>query len=814
MNVSYHTWLKITHVIYILTRSHAPQDVPRFSVRPEYIKKFTISEHTVLTVDDVDNHPLGFGILPQRDGRTAPIYLRAASLEEKQAWIDTIGSLCAIARRFASVEKKRVIGVGGQGIVYEAFVKDLNITIAMKEIEINSEHNMKSALAEANMLKDIMEHVAHPNIIAIKKIIHFGPKFYLIFPLCTGGELLDHIVKQRHFKEHHALKIARDIISALDALHAHNILHLDIKPENILYESLEPDAVIKLTDFGLSRLFADVSSKQQRAMPTATELLEKRKQFIDLGLYASDSIMGTIGYMSPELILTGYVSAAADVFAAGVVLYIMLCGDRPFTSRSNRQTFLKTITGSYRMNTPEWQGISADTKTLVNRMLEVDPATRITTKEILNLPVIQQFDHDHASPLSPESDSDSKNSAATIANMTHLVKELKAEKMVYGMTLLNRPKRAEPSLTIGVMPDMHSDLAAIYLTALQSEDLKNPWNNEHIRLGLKGACNRMGDELGRLTILQYMGIYRKCGLGGVRSPLVDMEEDVGLALLLSFVDSDGDGLITANDVLTANSLIANRHEIFLGVLFAIYVESLPNSLHEPSPLLPQLLAGPAVRQVIATKALRVNNFNNDDDRGGSGGDSSESPRPPTTTAAATYQLLERQYITAEHVAYIFQKYGYPSENGRKVFDALFDVLVATGSRRSKFDPDAAAEEDDDDSEDNDLPSPSPSPSPYPIESKDGQIRPQKKIFLDQFIGRFHSGDELFVFLIFHFVLICMYCMYIYRADTRGRCSCVGGSTAWPALPVRPGAGYQRQDPLSHGGQGKQKGCMGRQGGYR
>eukprot|EP01036_Dinobryon_divergens_P033310 gene33310-43066_t len=701
----------------VIMRSRAPEDVPRFSVRPEYIKRFTITEHTILTVDDVENHPFGFGILPEKDGRTAPIYLRASSAEEKQAWIDTFGALCTIARRFASVEKKRVIGVGGQGIVYEAVVKDLNITIAMKEIEIKSEHQMKSALAEANMLKDIMERVAHPNIIAIKKIIHFGPKFYLIFPLCTGGELLDHIIRQRHFKEHHALKITRDIISALDALHAHNILHLDIKPENILYESLEPDAEIKLTDFGLSRLFSDVPSKQQqqqRAMPTPAELLEKRKQFIDLGLYASDSIMGTIGYMSPELILTGYVSAAADVFAAGVVLYIMLCGDRPFTSRSNRQTFLKTITGSYRMNTPEWQSVSAETKALVNRMLDVDPATRITTKEILQLPVMQAFDH-ASPPLSPDSDSDSNKSAVTIANMTHLVKELKAEKMVHGMSLLNRPKRAEASVTVGVMPDMQSDLATVYLTSLQSEDLKNPWNNEHTRLGLKGACNRMGDELGRLTLLQYMGIYRKIGLGGVRLPLQDMSsEDVGLALLLSFVDSDGDGLITANDVLTANSLIANRHEIFLGVLFAIYVESLPNSLGEPSALLPQLLVGPTLRQVIAAKALKVNNFD-------------------ISPAASANQLLERQYITAEHVAYIFQKYGHPSENGMKVFDGLFDMLVATGSQRSKYDPDTAAAEDDDDLEDSDPPTPNPSPAPTPSETKEGHSRPLKKIFLDQFI---------------------------------------------------------------------------------
>ena len=101
-------------------------------------------------------------------------------------------------------------------------------------------------------------------------------------------------------------------------------------------ESKEPDAKIKLTDFGLSK-----SVDLTIGTPTAEELKTKTQEFVSLGTH-NRKLCGTMGFMSPELILTGHISPATDVFAAGVVLYIMLCGYRPFYSRSDRQTFLRT----------------------------------------------------------------------------------------------------------------------------------------------------------------------------------------------------------------------------------------------------------------------------------------------------------------------------------------------------------------------------------------------------------------------------------------------------------------------------------------
>jgi serine/threonine protein kinase len=85
-------------------------------------------------------------------------------------------------------------------------------------------------------------------------LLQVGNKFYLVFPLCTGGELYEHVIRKGHFTEYDAAVLMRDLVSALHELHQHDILHLDIKPENILFESDAPDARVKITDFGLSKV--------------------------------------------------------------------------------------------------------------------------------------------------------------------------------------------------------------------------------------------------------------------------------------------------------------------------------------------------------------------------------------------------------------------------------------------------------------------------------------------------------------------------------------------------------------------------------
>ena len=245
-------------------------------------------------------------------------------------------------------EKVRVLGVGGTGIVYELLHKTNGQKFAMKEMEIKNKPQMEMAIQEAEMLKDIMENISHPNIMHIEKVFQVGSKFYLVFPLCTGGELYEHIIRRGHFTEDDAANLMRDLISGLNALHEHDILHLDIKPENLLFDNMSKDAKIKITDFGLSKMFSNIQPNERR-MPTMDEINAKLKAFLDSGILDRERLRGTVGYMAPELILTGHSSKATDVFAAGVVLYILLCGHPPFHSKSNREVLEKTAKGQYKM---------------------------------------------------------------------------------------------------------------------------------------------------------------------------------------------------------------------------------------------------------------------------------------------------------------------------------------------------------------------------------------------------------------------------------------------------------------------------------
>jgi serine/threonine protein kinase len=296
-------------------------------------------------------------------------------------------------------EKVRVLGVGGTGIVYELLHKTNGSRFAMKEMEIKNKTQMKMAVSEAVMLKDIMENVSHPNIMHIERVFQVGSKFYMVFPLCTGGELYEHIIKRGHFTEHDAAQITYDLVSGLHALHEHEILHLDIKPENILFDSNDDDAKIKITDFGLSKVFSSEDQQQQNSNFSMKVMEEKLAAFLECGETYKEQLRGTIGYMSPELILTGHCSKATDVFAAGVVLYILLCGRPPFNSKSNREVLERTARGIYKISGGEWDAISSDAKDLVQRMLTTNPLERITTAQILQHPWLRQLEDDEVGEL-------------------------------------------------------------------------------------------------------------------------------------------------------------------------------------------------------------------------------------------------------------------------------------------------------------------------------------------------------------------------------------------------------------------------------
>lgn len=610
------------------------------------ITKAQITSATFVDREDIDGHPHGFAI-HINDGKSPTWYLRADSTREKKSWLMRLGHVHAIVRWLEEFEKVRVLGVGGTGIVYELLHKTNGQRYAMKEMEIKNKAQMQMAVAEAEMLKEIMENISHPNIMHIEKVFQVGNKFYLVFPLCTGGELYEHVIRRGHFTEQDAAMLMRDLISGLHALHQRDILHLDIKPENILFESMAEDARIKITDFGLSKVF-NASNVENRRAPSVDEMAQKLKAFQESGVLQRDRLRGTVGYMSPELILAGISSEATDVWASGVVLFILLSGRPPFQSKSNRDILEKSARGDYSMEGKEWEGVSEEAKDLVRKMLIVDPEKRIKCEEILAHPWLKIAD---PTPGTAAKAAAGGSSGMVKQGSLHLdsalralsghVKDRKIEKLAMSFTRLvsslqqGKGDRSMASQLMGVDGDNGAD----DMLGVMNPELKDALISAFNKLGVGGDGVSSN---GRFTTEQFLAVMNHFGYGGQGG-----SGGVALMLMCRFIDRDGDGFISAEDLFTAQALVLQRSEVFVRLVFRVYSES----LWYPG------------RQLNILSLQRANTKTP-----GKGKAIMEEP-------SSSVDVVEPpKYITSRHVAAVFEKLGYDPTIGARLFSALCEAL--------------------------------------------------------------------------------------------------------------------------------------------
>ena len=181
--------------------------------------------------------------------------------------------------------------------------------------------------------------------------------------LVTGGELFDRIVAKGNYSEKDAATCMSQLCQALDYLHTKKIVHRDLKPENLLYASPADDANLKVADFGLARML------------TAGDMMK--------------TACGTPGYVAPEVIKNkGYAGGSCDMWSAGVILYILLCGYPPFGDDDLPSLLRQIQSGRYHFHKPHWDSVSAGAKDVVRKLLVVDPPKRMTAAQALQHPWI------------------------------------------------------------------------------------------------------------------------------------------------------------------------------------------------------------------------------------------------------------------------------------------------------------------------------------------------------------------------------------------------------------------------------------------
>ncbi|XP_060712298.1 calcium/calmodulin-dependent protein kinase type II delta chain isoform X22 [Hemiscyllium ocellatum] len=205
----------------------------------------------------------------------------------------------------------------------------------------------------------------HSNIVRLHDSISEEGFHYLVFDLVTGGELFEDIVAREYYSEADASHCIQQILEAVLHCHQMGVVHRDLKPENLLLASKCKGAAVKLADFGLA---IEVQGEQQ----------------------AWFGFAGTPGYLSPEVLRKEAYGKPVDIWACGVILYILLVGYPPFWDEDQHKLYQQIKAGAYDFPSPEWDTVTPEAKNLINQMLTINPAKRITATEALKHPWVCQ----------------------------------------------------------------------------------------------------------------------------------------------------------------------------------------------------------------------------------------------------------------------------------------------------------------------------------------------------------------------------------------------------------------------------------------
>ncbi|XP_054656331.1 serine/threonine-protein kinase DCLK2-like [Dunckerocampus dactyliophorus] len=252
----------------------------------------------------------------------------------------------------------KVIGDGNFAVVKECVERSTGQEFALKIIDkarcCGKEHLIENEVA-------VLRRVRHPSIIQLIEVDETPSQLFLVMELVKGGDLFDAITSSTKYSEHDASAMVFNLAGAIKYLHRMNIVHRDIKPENLLVcEYPDGTKSLKLGDFGLATV-------------------------VEGPLY---TVCGTPTYVAPEIIAESGYGLKVDIWAAGIITYILLCGFPPFRSENNVQEelFDQILQGKLEFPSPDWDTISLPAKMLISQMLQVNVDARFTAEEVLSHP--------------------------------------------------------------------------------------------------------------------------------------------------------------------------------------------------------------------------------------------------------------------------------------------------------------------------------------------------------------------------------------------------------------------------------------------
>eukprot|EP00271_Cylindrocystis_brebissonii_P000892 TRINITY_DN1106_c0_g3_i1.p1 TRINITY_DN1106_c0_g3~~TRINITY_DN1106_c0_g3_i1.p1 ORF type:complete len:1085 (+),score=157.00 TRINITY_DN1106_c0_g3_i1:358-3612(+) len=256
---------------------------------------------------------------------------------------------------------KDELGRGRFGVIRVCEHRETGERLACKSIS-------KARLKCSQDVEDVRREVAvmemlrgHPDVVHLTATYEDNEYVHLLMELCAGGELFDRIKLRKHYSERAAAKVCKTVAEVLCYIHSLGVMHRDLKPENILLLSKDDDTSVKVIDYGVAAFFKP-------------------------GKPCRD-VAGSPFYLAPEVLAERY-GPAADVWSAGVVLYILLAGIPPFWANTNEGIFAAIKEARVNLTRKPWPEVSERAKDLVRQMLTKDAKQRITPEGILAHPFI------------------------------------------------------------------------------------------------------------------------------------------------------------------------------------------------------------------------------------------------------------------------------------------------------------------------------------------------------------------------------------------------------------------------------------------
>lgn len=292
-------------------------------------------------------------------------------------------------------ELKEELGKGAFSVVRKATSKANKTDYAVKIINTRrlSSREYQKLEREARICRQL----DHENIVRLHDTIHEEHCYYLIFDLVTGGELFEDIVAREYYSEADASHCIQQILEAVHHCHVNSIVHRDLKPENLLVRgskfyyrgtSFEINLCILACDVVFLTLSPFLASKKQNACV----------KLADFGLAIEVNgnqqtwfgFAGTPGYLSPEVLRKEPYGKPVDIWACGVILYILLVGYPPFWSEDQQQLYAQIKAAAFDFPSPEWDTVTDDAKDLIIKLLQIDPRKRFSSEQALSHPWISQ----------------------------------------------------------------------------------------------------------------------------------------------------------------------------------------------------------------------------------------------------------------------------------------------------------------------------------------------------------------------------------------------------------------------------------------